>query len=416
VSCWRWGTPWYGCPNQQDRQVTTSLTLRFQPRRSIRAATCLIWIFTATTHFTHGQDLPPLCEQPVLTLIDAADLLRIDRDLLEGLAEQAEVPARRVGPEWRFSCRALMTWLNGETRSSPLTTSDLADVTATGTTVGQGERALPPGELQDGPIGEAPEARTAEDVFLRGQRVLLGRGEIVLDFGQFYARRDSQQLVSVDGGVGLATVEQEMVTTLLVGRLGILNETEVFASTTLHSLGDAAFLGSTRLASSRRTEVGGIGFGVRHTLLLEGADRPDVIATMDARVPTGDSAYGLGGGLVLVKSVDPVVLFASANYSYMFSRMLSDGMRLGPANRFDVSVGYGLALNDTLAISAAVSGLFAGSTVLDSAISRQPDSFSGSFALTSWLAEGLYIEPSVSFGLSGPGASVAFGVTIPYTF
>ena len=38
------------------------------------------------------------------------------------------------------------------------------------------------------------------------------------------------------------------------------------------------------------------------------------------------------------------------------------------------------------------------------------------FALTSWLAEGLYIEPSVSFGLSGPEDSFAFGVTIPYAF
>ena len=36
--------------------------------------------------------------------------------------------------------------------------------------------------------------------------------------------------------------------------------------------------------------------------------------------------------------------------------------------------------------------------------------------LTSWLARGLYVEPTVSFGLSGPGNSVAFGVTLPYTF
>ena len=36
--------------------------------------------------------------------------------------------------------------------------------------------------------------------------------------------------------------------------------------------------------------------------------------------------------------------------------------------------------------------------------------------ITSWLAKGLYIEPSVSLGLTGPGNSVAFGVTVPYTF
>ena len=47
---------------------------------------------------------------------------------------------------------------------------------------------------------------------------------------------------------------------------------------------------------------------------------------------------------------------------------------------------------------------------------RQQDSYSMQVGLTSWLAKGLYIEPSVSFGLSGPGNSVAFGVTVPYTF
>ncbi len=38
------------------------------------------------------------------------------------------------------------------------------------------------------------------------------------------------------------------------------------------------------------------------------------------------------------------------------------------------------------------------------------------FGLTSWLAKGLYIEPTVSFGLNGPGDSFALGVTVPYTF
>ena len=36
--------------------------------------------------------------------------------------------------------------------------------------------------------------------------------------------------------------------------------------------------------------------------------------------------------------------------------------------------------------------------------------------LTAWLAKGLYIEPSVAFDLNGPGDSVVFGLTLPYTF
>ena len=90
--------------------------------------------------------------------------------------------------------------------------------------------------------------------------------------------------------------------------------------------------------------------------------------------------------------------------------------RLEPEDRLDVSMGYALALNDTLTLSTSVSGLFTGATRFDNAELRQRDSFSMQFGLTSWLAKGLYIEPSVSFALNGPGDSVAFGVTVPYKF
>jgi hypothetical protein len=53
---------------------------------------------------------------------------------------------------------------------------------------------------------------------------------------------------------------------------------------------------------------------------------------------------------------------------------------------------------------------------VDRSTSRRANVYSLRFALTSWLAEGLYIEPSVSFGLSGSNESVAMGVTIPYAF
>ena len=45
-----------------------------------------------------------------------------------------------------------------------------------------------------------------------------------------------------------------------------------------------------------------------------------------------------------------------------------------------------------------------------------PETFSLRFALTAALAKRLYIEPSVTMGLSGPGQSFTFGVTLPYSF
>jgi hypothetical protein len=64
----------------------------------------------------------------------------------------------------------------------------------------------------------------------------------------------------------------------------------------------------------------------------------------------------------------------------------------------------------------AVAGLFTGKATVDGVAAKQPSIFSARFGLTASLAEGLYVEPSISFGLSGPGDSFAFGVTMPYAF
>ena len=50
----------------------------------------------------------------VLTLHEAAELLRVtDDDVLTCVRESA-LPGRRIGEAWRFSCRAVLAWL-GET-------------------------------------------------------------------------------------------------------------------------------------------------------------------------------------------------------------------------------------------------------------------------------------------------------------
>jgi len=372
------------------------------------------------------------CEPAVLTLTEAAELLRVNSDELERLAEQDEVPARLIGASWRFNCSALMAWLNGNWElivtvappssdfDSALTGRDMSDLTATGTLVAQAETTPSasepsPADAQDEPIGEAPEERTAEDIFLRTQRVLLGPGDMTIDFGLFYSESNSQSLVSVDGGTVLATVEQEAQFTTFQGRIGVGEETELFVGTSYFNQDSDVFFGSQKLASAGRSGFGNVRFGVRHTLLKEGLGRPNVIATLDGRIPTGDTSYAIGGGLSFVKSVDPVALFASVNYTHTFSEDFADVSLLEPEDRLDTSVGFALALNDTLSLSTSVSGVFTSATRFPNAVLRQQDGYSLGFGLTSWLARGIYIEPSLSFSLGGPGDSVAFGLSV-FTF
>jgi hypothetical protein len=270
---------------------------------------------------------------------------------------------------------------------------------------------------QDKPIGEAPEERNAEDIFLRNQRVLLGRGEVVLDIGQFYSRADTLQLAVVTNSVQLATYEQSALTTTLVGRVGIFHETELFAGTSFNHLENRLVAGVDDLASTGRNLFGGVIVGIRRTLLREGAGRPDIIASFDGQIPTDDDlAYVLGGGLVFVKSIDPVVLFAGTNYHRGLARTLPDGTHQAPGNLFDVSLGYGLSLNDSLAISTAAAGSFTRNATVVGINVRRAEIFSIRFAVTSSVAKGLYIEPSVTIGLSGPGQSFTMGVTVPYSF
>ena len=266
------------------------------------------------------------------------------------------------------------------------------------------------------PIGEAPEEREPRVAFLRAQNVLLAPGELTLEPALFYSRSEDQTLALVGAGTGLASVERDTATALLIGRYGVLEETEVFASASYRHARTSVFFGSREIASDARTEFGDVSVGLRRTVLREGPGVPDIILSVNGRLPTGDSSYAAGGGIALVKSIDPVVLFANANYLHVFAREFEDLTRLEAEHRVSASVGYGLALNDTLTLSTAVSGLFTSATSFDNAKLRQRERYFLQFGLTSYLTKGLYIEPTVSFGLNDPGNSVVFGLSMPYTF
>ena len=393
-------------------------------RARVRCGGCAAAVFGAVLLIATdaaAQD-PPACRTAVLTLSEAAALLRVDAGDLERLAQEGGVPGRRIGASWRFACAAVMTWLSGSSRSgaappagsgpfsAPLAGDGMAAV------VGAGQVGTAAARDQDPPVGEAPEERSAEDVFLRGNRVLLGRGDVVLDFGQFYARSDVVQLVGAGGGVGLGTLEQRALSTLVVGRVGIFDETEVFAGTAFTRQDSRQLLGGATVGSSGRSALGASGIGIRRTVMHETVGRPDVVVTLTGQVPTRDTLPAVGAGVVLVKSLDPVVLFANANYAHPFARASGSSRPIPPLDTIDVSLGYGLGLNDTVAISMGVAGLFARPTRDGTAPSKPPSLFNARFGLTTALGEGLYLEPSISFGLSGPGHRFAFGVTMPYAF
>jgi excisionase family DNA binding protein len=53
----------------------------------------------------------PAPEDAVLTLDEAAALLKLPRDVVRHRADEGDLPGRRFGDEWRFSRVAVLDWL-----------------------------------------------------------------------------------------------------------------------------------------------------------------------------------------------------------------------------------------------------------------------------------------------------------------
>jgi excisionase family DNA binding protein len=56
---------------------------------------------------------PDAVQDEVLTLDEAAALLKVSPDAVQALAKSGALPGRRVGKEWRFSRQAVIAWLAG---------------------------------------------------------------------------------------------------------------------------------------------------------------------------------------------------------------------------------------------------------------------------------------------------------------
>ena len=361
----------------------------------------------------------------IMNLDEAAAFLGINRVELGQLADWRQVPASRIGSQWRFSCRALLTWL-ANSYFKPPPTSPAVVYGCQGTAVTPVAPAAPPAPAITGtiparapgavpgptPIGEAPEGETADDVFLRDQRLLLGSGDVTLELGLFYVRSDDQAFVAVTGGTALGVVEKDSFISTFTARYGLFPDTELFASSLFRRDSSQTFVGNVETSNTSGTDFGDVTLGLRETVLHEGLGVPDVILTFQSDIPTGDNAFTLGGGIALVKSYDPVVLFANGNYSHTFAEESFPEVE----DRLDTTLGFAFALNDTLTLSSTLTGVFTGESSFTSGTLRRTESFSLQFGLTTLLDSGFYIEPTVSFSLNGDGNDVVLGLSMPYTF
>ena len=70
-------------------------------------------LLSSELHPIVGRAEVVVARDAVLTLDEAAELLRVDGETLVERADSGELPGRRLAGEWRFSREALLAWLAG---------------------------------------------------------------------------------------------------------------------------------------------------------------------------------------------------------------------------------------------------------------------------------------------------------------
>jgi excisionase family DNA binding protein len=94
------------------RELITRLVAQFDPADPVWTRQVAGPQVAAQAEWAVGQhSFRPASELEILTPAQLAGLLQVDEEVVVELAEKGELPARKIGEEWRFSREAILAWL-----------------------------------------------------------------------------------------------------------------------------------------------------------------------------------------------------------------------------------------------------------------------------------------------------------------
>jgi excisionase family DNA binding protein len=97
------------------RELITKLVARFDPHDPVWTQELTGPPMPAEAEWEVGRHSFRPAETPeVLTPAQLGELLQVDEETVVALAERGDLPARKVGEEWRFSRTAVLAWLGEE--------------------------------------------------------------------------------------------------------------------------------------------------------------------------------------------------------------------------------------------------------------------------------------------------------------
>lgn len=328
------------------------------------------------------------------------------------------------------------------------------------------EPAQPPSAGPDVPTTVEPKRpkskKPIDQLLLQRGAILLPRGwlqvEPSLDVTRFSTDRLAISGVSlfeaiVIGKISADKVTREIVTGAATFRYGLMNRlqletripyvyrhdreligvgtaNEVERNIENHHIGDVeaslvwqAYLGSDSLPAvllrvRGRTHTGRDPFTIPVEEVSVGDAQNPATRSGLTDVPTGNGYYSVAPGVTLVWRMDPVVLFAGANYSFNLSRTIDGVGRLNPGDNWEAFLGLNFAVSERLGLNMTFFDSGFSALEVDGAKRKNTAFNSGVLAI----GTSIVLSPtqtlliSAGKGLTKESPDFQFTISLPMTF
>lgn len=211
-------------------------------------------------------------------------------------------------------------------------------------------------------------------------------------------------------------------------------------------------------ASKTQSGLGDISFGASYRLFTETFTRPDVVVNIRGKAPTGRDPFGIAlvevpgsqgnlsipenlsfgtgvwsasGGISVLKSLDPIVVFGSVTYFWNFQNHFDDIDEMVGAQPGEVNIGnaiqYGagvaFALNERSSLSTSFTQRFVSSTRLkpdggdwQKVVGSGANVALLNFGATFSLSDRVSLLANVSIGMTADAPDMIVGLRLPIRF
>ena len=276
---------------------------------------------------------------------------------------------------------------------------------------------------------EAEESRRELDTFLRNRIVLYKRGDLSLEFDLAYTQNTTVNTFGFAPPTNSLNTTAKMITrsvdSSVTMRYGLADDLEfdlIVPFGYLEQKNDnQPFHGDSPPVSHINTAgIGDISGAIRYTAFTERGSIPSTTLSLHTSAPTGDFKTGMGsgfwsvgGGVSLVKTIDPVVFFGSLGYTGVL-----EDRGINPGNQFSYSIGAGFSMNDRVSFSTSLNGAIVSRFELHGRerAGSARDVHILQLKSTIQLTKRLFVEPFVGIGLTDDAPDFLVGLRVPYRF